>query len=126
VGANTCHPTLRQPAATRLRSRPELVESPPILRFSIETYFPPTHAIRRRWSDSNGHPLEAKVGNIIATLLAAGPLLVRIREDRAEQQRRWAKDRQTNRSWQEKQRLESARLTSLFKQAELRKTALWL
>lgn len=68
----------------QIRGRPELSIAPSILRFTIDSYFPPMYAIRRRWSDSKAEPLESKVGSIVETLLAAGPILVRIRQDRAE------------------------------------------
>ncbi len=55
------------------------------LLFSIETYLPTLP--RRTWSDTVGQPLEEQVGDILAGLLLAGPLLVKQRRDREEAER---------------------------------------
>ncbi len=101
-----------------------ILSQPLILRFTIENYFPPMYVLRRRWSDSLREPLEAKVGDIVATLLAAGPLLARIRDDRAELQRRMGQRRYEAAAQVESQLLEDARLAALFKQVELHRDVL--
>jgi hypothetical protein len=113
--------SLRRPSMERLRSNPDLTS---ILRFTIKNYFPPMYAIRRQWSDSIAQRLEAKVGNIVQALLAAGPLLVRARGDRAEQQRRWAQQRRENQSEMEQRLLEGARLEAVLTQANLNRSVL--
>jgi len=65
----------------------ELPDVKPVLRFTIETYFPPAHAIRRKWSDSNARRLEQMVADIIRTLLVAGHRLVSMKEERDERRR---------------------------------------
>lgn len=56
------------------------------LVFSIETYLPTLP--RCTWSDTAGQPLEEQVGDILAGLLLAGPLLVKQRREREEAERR--------------------------------------
>lgn len=78
-----------------------------ILSFSIETYLPTLP--RRVWSDAADRPLEEQLGEVLAGLLLAGPLLVQQRREREEaEQRRWEEERRRHEA-AERKRLEDNR-----------------
>ena len=56
------------------------------LSFSIETYLPTLP--QRVWGESTDQPLEEKLGDILAVLLLAGPLLVKQRREREQAEKR--------------------------------------
>lgn len=59
------------------------------LVLTLEDYYPAEYGIRREWLETATKPFEAMVPDIVATLLLAGPALVKLREDReAERQKR--------------------------------------
>ena len=63
-----------------------------VLSFSIETYLPALP--RRAWIETADQPLEEQLGDILAGLLLAGPMLVQQRREReAAEQRRQEEER---------------------------------
>lgn len=65
-----------------------MLDSTGNLVFTLEDYFGPENAIRREWLETETKRLEGMVEDIVATLLLAGPALVRMREEREEESRR--------------------------------------
>lgn len=66
----------------------QVLESTGNLVFTLEDYFGPENAIRREWLETENKRLEGMVEDIVATLLLAGPALVKMREEREEESRR--------------------------------------
>lgn len=77
------------------------------LSFSIETYLPTLP--RRTWGDTAGQPLEKQVGDVLAGLLLAGPLLVKQRRDREEAERRQREEEHRRYQEAERKRLDDNR-----------------
>lgn len=77
------------------------------LVFSIETYLPTLP--RRVWSDTTGQPLEEQVGDILAGLLLAGPLLVKQRRQREEAERQRREEEHRRYQEAERRRLDDNR-----------------
>ena len=71
-----------------------------VLTFSIETYLPALP--RRVWTETADQPLEEQLGDILAGLLLAGPLLVQQRHEREEAERR--RHEEEHRRYQEAER----------------------
>lgn len=69
------------------------------LIFTIKTWL--ADGMRREWKDAPDKPLESVLPEIIATLSAAGPFLIKQRQERAEaEKRRWEEE---NRRYREQQ-----------------------
>jgi hypothetical protein len=78
-----------------------------ILTFSIETYLPALP--RRAWTETADQPLEDQVGDILAALLLAGPLLVQQRREREEAERRRREEKHRRYQEAERRRLDDNR-----------------
>jgi len=78
-----------------------------ILSFTIETYIPGLP--QRAWTETQVSPLEGRVGEILAALIAAGPLLVQLRGQREEEDRRRREEEQRRYQEAERKRLDDNR-----------------
>jgi hypothetical protein len=78
-----------------------------ILSFSIETYLPSLPC--RAWTETADRPLEDQLGDILAGLLLAGPLLVQQRREREEAERRRREEERRRYEEAERQRLDDNR-----------------
>ena len=78
-----------------------------LLTFSIETYIPAL--TRRIWSDTTTQKLEDQVGDILANLILAGPLLIEQRRRREEEERRRREEEHRRQQEAERRRLDDNR-----------------
>ena len=78
-----------------------------LLAFSIETYLPTLS--RREWSDTAAQKLEDQVGDILASLILAGPLLIEQRRQREEDERRRREEEHRRQQEAERRRLDDNR-----------------
>jgi hypothetical protein len=62
------------------------------LIFALKTYLGP--ALKREWRDAGDRPIETQIGNIIAVLTVAAPILEKRRLEAEEaQRRRWEEEK---------------------------------
>jgi hypothetical protein len=78
-----------------------------VLTFSIETYLPTLP--HRAWTDTADQPLEDQLGDILAGLLLAGPLLVQQRRERDEAEKQRREEERRRYEAAERQRLDDNR-----------------
>jgi hypothetical protein len=78
-----------------------------LLAFSIETYL--AGLPRRTWNDTTDQPLEEQVGDILAGLLLAGPMLVQQRREREEAEQRRREEERRRYEAAERKRLDDNR-----------------
>jgi len=78
-----------------------------ILTFSIETYLPALP--RRVWTETADQPLEEQVGDILAGLRLAGPMLAQQRREREEAERRRREEEHRRYQEAERRRLDDNR-----------------
>lgn len=94
------------------------------LVFSFEDYFPPEHGLRREWLESKSKRLETMVPEIVATLLVAGPALVKLREHREAEKRRYEEAERLRQTEQAKLRKDRNQWRALVEHAERYETAI--
>ncbi|WP_170825635.1 hypothetical protein, partial [Sphingobium sp. Ndbn-10] len=90
-------------------------EETDILIFEIKSWLP--GRLQRIWQDSRSNTIEAMVEDILATILAAFPLMVAERERQAEQERRWKIEEQRRSELQQQRKLEQGRFRRLLEHA---------
>ena len=78
-----------------------------LLSFSIETYLPALP--RRTWNDTTDQPLEEQLGDFLAGLLLAGPMLVQQRREREEAEQRRREEERRRYEAAERKRLDDNR-----------------
>jgi hypothetical protein len=92
------------------------------LSFSIETHLPSLPC--RAWTETADRPLEDHLGDILAGLMLAGPLLVQRRREREEAERRRREEEQRRYEEAERRRLDDNRwrrfteLAALWRQTD--------
>lgn len=84
--------------------------------FEIDTWLP--EGLRRMWQDTARMSLEAMANDIVATIVAAFPLLAAERERRAEQKQQQEIEEQRRREALERRKLEDNRLRRLVEHAD--------
>ncbi len=94
------------------------------LVFTLEDYFGPEHGIRREWLETDTKRLEGMIEDIIATLLGAGPVLVRMREEREEQSRKRADAERQRQEEQARRRKDRNQWRGFIEQSERYETAI--
>lgn len=87
-----------------------------LMTFSIETYV--TGLPRRNWGDTANQRLEDQVGDILANLILAGPLLVEQRRRREEEERRHREEEHRRHQEAERVRLDDNRWRCFTELAE--------
>lgn len=93
------------------------------LVFEIKTWVPA--GFRRNWREGTKHRLEGQAGDIVATMLAAFPVLAARREEREEEARQYKIRQERRREQEEMERLDRNRFRRLAELAETsRKAAL--
>ncbi|WP_439543308.1 hypothetical protein [Hyphomicrobium sp.] len=93
------------------------------LIFSFEDYFGHESRLRREWLETTTKRFEAMVPDIVATLLLAGPALVKLREDREEEKRRREEAERLRQIEQARRKKDRNQWRSLVEQAERHETA---
>ena len=78
-----------------------------ILVFSIETYLPALPL--RVWADAADRPLKDQLGDILAQIILAGPILVQQRREREEAERRRLAEERRRYEEAERKRLDDNR-----------------
>jgi len=97
------------------------LEATGILTFSIETYLPPP--FQRIWTETPERPMEDMVGDILAALLVAGPLLTQRTREREEEHRRRQEEERRRRQEAERKRQDDNRWRRFTELAEMRRQA---
>lgn len=93
------------------------------LVFTIEDYFGSEYGIRREWLETPTKRLENMVPDIVAMLLLAGSALIKIRQDREEQKRRYEEAERQRQLDAAKRKLERNQWRALTEKAEHHETA---
>lgn len=93
------------------------------LVFAIEEYFRPDEGIRKEWLETQTRRLEGCVPEIVANILLAGPALVKKREEREAEQRRYREAERLRQIEQARQRKNRNQWRALVEQAEHFETA---
>jgi hypothetical protein len=81
------------------------------LVFKVRTYLPA--GLRSEWLETEERPLEGMLPDIVATFVAAGPLLLQQRLEREEEHRRWEAEQEKRRE-QERRRKQDDNRWRLF------------
>jgi hypothetical protein len=92
------------------------MEATGTLLFSIETYLP--SPLKRIWTETPDRPMEGTVGDILAALLLAGPLLAQRTREREEENRRRQEEEHRRRQEAERERQDDNRWRRFIELAE--------
>lgn len=93
------------------------------LVFTIEGWFRSEDAIRKEWLETETKRLESFVPEIVANILLAGPSLVKLREEREEQQRRYQEAERQRQIEHAKRKKDRNQWRAFVEQAELHDSA---
>ena len=94
------------------------------LVFTLEDYFGYDSRLRREWLETKTRPFEEMVPDIVATLILAGPALVKLREEREAESRRRAEAERLRQIEQARRKKERNQWRSLVEHAQRHEKAM--
>lgn len=97
----------KQWASSSDRGWRQELEPTGMLIFEFKTYL--RGSLRRDWLETDVRPMEAMLPQIAATFVAAIPVLIEVRREREESERRWREAEQRRHEEEQRRKLEEAR-----------------